>query len=1849
MTVPYLYEFDHTAANPSNLISNEPHSVVINESKLITLDHGCFYTEGLVIEINSPPYTPLVLNTDYFFRGFEPNLTAMSGHEAASAIYFPTYTGNIRITYQVVGGADSFNSIIRKNIADAITANNNLPIDWNTIGNKPTVYPQDPHTHSVLDDLNDLYRLSEKMEGIREALVGKRSVLHSNQELSDKINRLLYIIAEFKRRVDSAITLSNSNVSGKEDIVNKITDLLNPGNIDNDKYPTTEAVIEYITYTLTESGVIPSEPIPYERGIQYTTEDSLKRIIKDDEIYRLNDLGQSSKGTTFTATTGLWEEGSEDYPWFSTGTGTNVTYSEEQTTLETASVISIGQEVLQESVRIISDPLFTLQDIWDYTAPFVTYTNVTASTARKVKILSHFNSATGVNVYNSEADTLVNTFWSTSNYTLTTVNGINSFSNYLKCDLSSNSSSYIATNIGTNALNKLAELSLTNGWTVDFHRYFVAPPAGKKQSLCTIQKLSTFTRSRYDLQFYIDSANIGIIVLGLSDATAEYVETIPLINFVSGGYNNELLNPLTALMNSEVGWTHIQIMARVVTPGSNIRLSIAINGKIFESTTNFYSYLSSGFNLPNNYPQKIFMGRSYIPGTGNVHSETFDPTKFIAFDEFRWTEGNRNTTDFISPTKPGIYENITSTSRTASVPFKPLYFKMAHSDSLPSLGSSIRIGYSDNSGNSGIYITFTKDGSSLKLTGSYVVSGAVTALPDVLISGAESNCWKRESLIWLDSNNDNGSNDARICYGYIDTVSKQVIIKYVSNSITNLRTLINFSKVTLFTNQIDLIFDWYEPEKLSPKFNGITPEMCFAEIPEDTIVDGSTSEYDGISTRKSIIYFTDCLKIMEIEGDGKYFELDMLDSENVVFNNADHPASNLTSKRVESAILELETKLQEVIGEVYDIAIPYQRGLQYTIADTKKAIIRNNKYYYLPNEIDLPFTTSGSWNGGDSGFPLWIGGNENSSILNGGTEWNSGLYDDEIIKAYTDGNIKKDDIYKTITVTAITDTEETWVLSNFTRVAAYNRDETIATNGAGKNDVGGLLTFWLPLRISGGFSDNYYDFEDTPNLLSQRILRHNKYNDQYPLGTSAVLNAADYVNNFAGLINSPDSLVSWDDETSWNGLVSDISTTNLVGDKGSKFPNLHLVTEWFISFRVVRIYNDGHGILECKDGSNVQGLNIKVIGGKLEVKIRSDKPGNPQYTIDTGATLSYDGERTTFSLSYKYSASNDSSTITFFKRGYRYKTFTFVGKIMNIGAGGSGKALLFISDGIRSNGLMLDGFKVNLNKSYHGTWAEDSERFPDVSPSSNVPNSYYVTTDAFPVLRFHYKNTPDLTIPSLGKFINLGYKNKINNKKVYLKFINTAGTISVETRTYDGITDSIVGSSSIFSDNLKSKDWSFFIRNESVGTQNRLCIDDIGITPNALPIYQSSAIASLNTYFDTDENEFFIETDMNNLIANLWNGTADGIKFLLQDIPNNTLSVASTNYRFTPYRILLPEDRNKFYIANRNAEDLIFDNSGSDLSSENTEAAIKEVNTKVNRLTGIRASNIPKRQTVLNGPLHSVSYTPLLFSNTGLLVYNNVAAETTPIKLTFGDGFDEYGAIDYVYNVVWDGTSQYIFNTTVPDNTTSYLYFDLNLDTKTVTFGSTTVKPVYSISKPTPVSNQYWYPTDHRSRGEYYNGSIWVPVLRIFVGHAVASAGVVTLTSYAYQGKYYQRHPTTVTWPLASTAGGWGRYFIDNIFAGPTNKRVNLFYEFSGTVPAGFVTGDIVDLYSLNNSRTAPNDNTMTQTVKLTSNGIEVAYHQTAHVKTFQLMAYTSDGTNGNSVSIAGQVGYLIAEIERSF
>lgn len=145
------------------------------------------------------------------------------------------------------------------------------------------------------------------------------------------------------------------------------------------------------------------------------------------------------------------------------------------------------------------------------------------------------------------------------------------------------------------------------------------------------------------------------------------------------------------------------------------------------------------------------------------------------------------------------------------------------------------------------------------------------------------------------------------------------------------------------------------------------------------------------------------------------------------------------------------------------------------------------------------------------------------------------------------------------------------------------------------------------------------------------------------------------------------------------------------------------------------------------------------------------------------------------------------------------------------------------------------------------------------------------------------------------------------------------------------------------------------------------------------------------------------------------------------------------------------------------------------------------------------------RNRVLNGKVGNSEWAFLIGDNLSVMIDGS----QTPVLLSFADGYDDNGSVDYV-STITNKTSAW----NLPARSTSYLYIERSTS-GALSYGSTTIEPVRQASAPNAEMDKMHYNTV-ADKMYLYNGVQWKSVLRIVV------AIVVTDSTSVKSIKYYR-------------------------------------------------------------------------------------------------------------------------------
>lgn len=160
-------ELDITGTNPNNRISGEPHTLSGNSYRSIAPNYGPFFTSGLIIKDGA---NTLIRGTHFQCVELHQEATLKYGKEIASVILIidSQVSSNVEISYNVLGGHYSYSDASIANIYESVV-NDNRPVAWENIFNKPVEYPPTIHRH-LLDDVYGFEPVVDALERIKRAV-----------------------------------------------------------------------------------------------------------------------------------------------------------------------------------------------------------------------------------------------------------------------------------------------------------------------------------------------------------------------------------------------------------------------------------------------------------------------------------------------------------------------------------------------------------------------------------------------------------------------------------------------------------------------------------------------------------------------------------------------------------------------------------------------------------------------------------------------------------------------------------------------------------------------------------------------------------------------------------------------------------------------------------------------------------------------------------------------------------------------------------------------------------------------------------------------------------------------------------------------------------------------------------------------------------------------------------------------------------------------------------------------------------------------------------------------------------------------------------------------------------------------------------------------------------------------------------------------------------------------------------------------------------------------------------------------------------------------------------------------
>lgn len=245
------------------------------------------------------------------------------------------------------------------------------------------------------------------------------------------------------------------------------------------------------------------------------------------------------------------------------------------------------------------------------------------------------------------------------------------------------------------------------------------------------------------------------------------------------------------------------------------------------------------------------------------------------------------------------------------------------------------------------------------------------------------------------------------------------------------------------------------------------------------------------------------------------------------------------------------------------------------------------------------------------------------------------------------------------------------------------------------------------------------------------------------------------------------------------------------------------------------------------------------------------------------------------------------------------------------------------------------------------------------------------------------------------------------------------------------------------------------------------------------------------------------------------------------------------------------------------------------------------------------------RNRVLSGKVSNGEFSFLTGDNLSVMIDGS----QTPVLLSFADGFNDYGAVDYIQTI---NRKQSAWS--LPANNTSYLYVERSASGG-LTYGSTTLEPMRQPNAPAAATDKMYYNTTNEKM-YVYTGTYWKEILRVVVAIAVTDATRVKSI------KYYDPNVNTATDAVIGTRTVDGKaYALTDIL----NQMAEAIKKIAGDAS-----------FTNNPSRTLK---TITDTV----NGLNSAYYRRTDTVANATHAVSADtATRAGSAATADNVATCV-------
>ena len=173
-----VFNLDPSGKNPDNLVLNEPHNLSSRPTRSIAPQHGAFFADSFVLRSGSTTWG--VRGQDYQIVELHQEATLKYGREICSVVLVlnTNIPSDVTISYQALGGPYAHNDKSIANLYQSVI-NDNRPIDWTNVFDKPSEFNPTIHRH-LLDDIYGFEPIVDYLERIKRAItLGQTEVVLS--------------------------------------------------------------------------------------------------------------------------------------------------------------------------------------------------------------------------------------------------------------------------------------------------------------------------------------------------------------------------------------------------------------------------------------------------------------------------------------------------------------------------------------------------------------------------------------------------------------------------------------------------------------------------------------------------------------------------------------------------------------------------------------------------------------------------------------------------------------------------------------------------------------------------------------------------------------------------------------------------------------------------------------------------------------------------------------------------------------------------------------------------------------------------------------------------------------------------------------------------------------------------------------------------------------------------------------------------------------------------------------------------------------------------------------------------------------------------------------------------------------------------------------------------------------------------------------------------------------------------------------------------------------------------------------------------------------------------------------